>query len=176
VKNRTALAGAAIAACLAIPATAHAHTATVTCNPAGGYQVTTSQPELNPTWTFTTTTVEVTWSDGFRRTVTLPPACPTPAPVPLPPPVDVPPPTVVPPPTCAELVARYPKAGPVRRAAWGCPTPVIRKPRRVTPPAPRVVTCRFVLTHYRGAARARMIAKHRLPATCGRPYTPPVAG
>lgn len=44
-----------------------------------------------------------------------------------------PPPVTTPPPTCAELVAKYPKAGPKRRATWGCQTP----PVKVVPPPPK---------------------------------------
>ena len=81
-----------------------------------------------------------TGSDGFRATLTagpftvscaappLPPAPPTPNP---PPPAPLPPAPVPPPPapTCAELLAQFPKAGPARRAAWGCPA----NPRKLPP-------------------------------------------
>jgi hypothetical protein len=49
-------------------------------------------------------------------------------------PPGAPPPTA---PTCEELVARYPKAGPRRRAEWGCPAP----PIHVTPPPRRAPVC-----------------------------------
>lgn len=176
-----AAAAAAIAA-LTIPAVASAHTATVTCDPTTGVVVTASNQDRNPTWVFTDTTVTVTWVDGFTRTITLPPPCqlpppvPTPQPVPTPHPLPVPEPVVIPPVTCADLIARYPGAGPVRRAQWGCPAePVKRRTVKPKPPQ-RVVTCSFVIRHYRGTARNRMVTRHGLPATCGRPYNPPVAG
>lgn len=76
-------------------------------------------------------------SDGFRATLTsgpvtvrcaappVPPVTPTPPLVPVAPLPPAPPPPP-PAPTCAELVAKYPKAGPKRRAAWGCPAPPVR--------------------------------------------------
>lgn len=174
-----AAAALAAAAFLAVPAAARAHTATVACDPqTGGVLVTPDYRHLNPTWAVDGGQVVVTWSDGYRRVLSLPAPCaaPTPAPAPAPAPVGEatpPPPVVV---TCAELFTRYPLAGPARRAAWGCPTP----PGTKRPPRParrhRVVTCAFVVTHYSGAAHARMVARHHLPATCGRPYNPPVAG
>jgi len=72
------------------------------------------------------------------RDGTVPNPAPSPAPVPptpeLPPAAVVPPAVVVPPPTpvptCAELRARYPKAGRRRQINWGCAVPP-------TPPPPR---------------------------------------
>ncbi len=172
------------AAALIVPAVAQAHTATVACNPAtGGIVVTPDYQQLNPTWTVTAGRVEVTWSDGYRRFLDLPGPCeaPAPSPAPAPAPAPAPPGEATPPPpaavTCADLLAAYPKAGRGRRAAWGCPATPITKPPAPRPrPRPRVVTCAFVVAHYSGAARTRMVTRYGLPATCGRPFNPPVAG
>lgn len=58
--------------------------------------------------------------------------------------------------------------------------PIVKLPSRPDRPPvkrrPAVVTCSFVLAHYRGSARRAMIVRHRLPRSCGRPFNPPVAG
>ena len=192
VKHSSLAVGATVAACLLTPTLASAHTAVVTCDPNGGIQVSPDYRHLSPTWTVTATGVVVTWSDGYQvvrprpRPGPPPPEppgpppgpCPTPQsqPEPPPPPVEQPRPT--PPPTCADLLARYPLAGKARRASWGCPVTSPKRPTTKPKPKPRVrvVTCRFVVTHYRGAARDRMIHRYRLPLSCGKPYTPPVMG
>lgn len=177
--RRAAIYAAAACASLTVPAVASAHDAVVTCNPTGGYQVTPDYRHLNPTWTFTPTTMVVTWTDGFSVVRPLPGSCVSPGPTPAPEPTPgevTPTPTPAPPITCADLLTRYPGAGSVRRAAWGCPSEPTKKPTVHPRPRPRVVTCSFVVGHYRGVARARMLVRHRLPASCGRPYTPPVAG
>lgn len=167
-----------------VPAMASAHTARVTCNE-GNLVVTPDYLHLNPTWTITNRVVTVVWSDGYTVSIPMPEECPTPAPVPpvpeeVPPPppaVEIPP-VVMPPPTCAELLALYPKAGLVRRAAWGCPVPVVKLPPKPDKPPKkrhRVVTCGWILGHYKGAARANMTRKYGFK-NCGRPYNPPVAG
>lgn len=182
-----ALAGAGLAA---IPAGASAHTMAVACDTATGrYVVTADYQHLNPVTTIGATTATTVWSDGYRVTRPLPKGCtpPTTPPGPTPPPTppipeeEPPPAEVIPPPpppvvTCGDLLDRYPLAGPKRRAAWGCPVQPRKTPTPKPRPKPRVVTCSFVLSHYSGAPRARMIARHGLPATCGRPYNPPVAG
>lgn len=177
--KRATVATAAIAACLTLPAIATAHDATVTCDPAGGYRVTPDYLHLAPSWTFTPTTVVVTWADGFQVVRPLPGSCPTPPePTPAPTPT-IPEATPQPGPravTCTDLVAQYPKAGPVRRAQWGCPANPTKRPTVNPKPRPRIITCRFVVSHYRGAARTRMLTRHSLPASCGRPYNPPVTG
>jgi hypothetical protein len=179
----TILAAAALAA---VPAFASAHPAQVTCGPDGGYLVDApAYRGASATTTFTATQALVTWSDGYRMTLPLPTGCATPAPEPTPEPTTQPQPQQTPvvqprPVTCGDLLDRYPLAGRVRRASWGCPVTSPKrpttKPRPKPRPRPRVVTCRFVLSHYRGAARLRMIHRHRLPQSCGRPYMPPVAG
>lgn len=128
--KKLALVGAA-ALGLALPAVASAHQASVACVD-GEYVVTADYRHLNPTNTFTDTTVTVRWSDGYRLVLTLPRPCelppppppvtpPTPTPPPVPPVPEVTPPEPPKPPTCAELKARYPKAGKARLKQWGCP-------------------------------------------------------
>lgn len=83
--------------------------------------------------------VRFTWEDGFSDVMPVTGPCAPvtpPKPEPEPTPTSAPPvPEAAPqepsrPPTCAELRARYPGAGKVRLASWGCPaTPV-----RVIPP------------------------------------------
>lgn len=168
----------------AMPGPATAHPASIVCDPVDGWVV-QAQPYrgavvTNSLFNEPAGTVRLLWSDGFQATLRLPGACPTPTPTPTPTPVP-PAPEVSPPPpprvvTCAEALAAYPKSGPKRRAAWGCPANPSKKPTVKPHPNPRVVTCSFILSHYRGAARARMIVRHRLPATCGHPFNPPVAG
>lgn len=180
MKRTPVIAATTIAATLAIPAIATPHDAVVTCNEAGGYQVAPDYQHLSPTWTFTPTTVVVTWSDGYQITRPLPGPCttptePTPAPEPTPK-EETPTPPAPKPVTCADLIAQYPKAGPARRAQWGCPANPTKRPTVKPKPRPRIITCRFVVSHYRGAARTRMLTRHSLPATCGRPYNPPVTG
>lgn len=171
---------------LALPSVASAHQASVACVD-GDYVVTADYRHLNPTNTFTDTTVTVRWSDGYRVVLTLPRPCelppppppvtpPTPTPPPVPPVPEVTPPEPPKPPTCAELKARYPKAGKARLKQWGCPTPPVRIVPPKKKPKPRVITCSFVLSHYNGSARKSMIDRYNLPVTCGRPYNPPVAG
>lgn len=145
-------------------------------------------------YTLTAThSLELYWTrtgPGFGRRVLIATATvecgPTTPPTPTPPEVTPPPAQEPPPeprkaPTCGDLRDAYPLAGKARLIAWGCATPnppkakPPREPRRPRP-RPRVVTCSFVLSHYSGAPRARMILRHRLPATCGRPFNPPVAG
>lgn len=136
MKHRTPLTVAAAVACLAIPAVATAHDATVTCTPDGALVVTPDYQHLNPTWTVTDATVVVTWSDGYRVVHPIPTGCatptptpgPEPTPTPTPQPTPQPTPTPQPPATCTDLLARYPKAGPARRAAWGCPANPVKKP------------------------------------------------
>lgn len=159
--NRGLLIGAAITT-LALPAAAHAHEATVTCNPTGGYDVTTDRPNLTPSWVFTPTAVTVTWTDGFVRTVALPAPCVA-SPAPTPTPAPAPTPAVEPQPQPTPTLAP--------------PPPATRTPTRARPkPRPRIITCAFVTRHYRGAARTRMVTRHGLPKTCGRRYNPPVTG
>lgn len=158
----TVIIGSVIAAA-AIPATAHAHQAVVTCNPSGGYTVTPDYQQLNPTWTISPVGVTVTWGDGYSRTFPLPGDCPAPPVQPVPPVVDVP----------DEQPAPVMHPGPVEPMPPKKPT-VQRKPKPRK--HARVVTCSFVIKHYRGTARARMIMTHRLPKTCGRPFNPPVTG
>jgi len=86
-------------------------------------------------------------------------------------------PTPAPTPTPGEQVPVEPAPVVIPPTPDRPPVVIPRRPDR--PPVarrPRVVTCAFVLAHYRGAARARMIARYRLPKTCGRPFNPPVAG
>lgn len=172
-------AAVALAVGAAVPAVATAHTATATCDN-GNLVVTPDYLHLNPQWTITDRVIHVVWTDGFTKDVPMPEECPTPAPVP-PVPEETPqppPPVVMPPPTCAELLALYPKAGPVRRAAWGCPVPVVKLPPKPDKPPKkrhRVVTCGWILSHYKGAARANMTRKYGF-THCGRPYNPPVTG
>lgn len=164
-------------------ARADAHAAKVGCDPdTGGWVVEPDYLHLNPGIGYTGEgTVIVSWADGFKLTLPLPASCPPPpfqGPPPAPTP-EVPEVAPAPPLTCAELLARYPGAGKVRRAAWGCPVPVVKlppKPDRPKVKRSRVVTCGWVLAHYRGAARNRMVRKHGLPRTCGRPFAPAVAG
>lgn len=139
--------GAAVAIGAAIPSVASAHTAVVTCVD-GSYVVTPSHQHLSPTWTIVNNRMVVTWSDGFTTSVSLPTGC---EPLPEPPPAPKPP-EVVPqeplrpfvpetvPVTCAELLAKYPKAGPVRRAEWGCPVPVVEIPPKADKPKRKIVT------------------------------------
>lgn len=86
---------------------------------------------------------------------------PTPAPTPVPPeqvPTPAPPPaTNAPERTVRIVIPRRPDRPPVRKA----------RP---------IVTCQFVLAHYRGSARASMMRRHGIPRSCGRPYAPPVLG
>ena len=144
-----------------VPAMASAHTARVECVE-GNLVVTPDFLQFNPQWTVVDGNVRVEWSDGFVRTIPLPEACPTPAPVPPVPEVVPPPPVVVPPPvsppTCAELLARYPLAGKARRNAWGCPAP----PIRIVPPK-RKITIRYIGCPYVGA-RARKVITVTLPS------------
>lgn len=193
--KKLALVGAA-ALGLAIPSVATAHDATVKCDTATGtYVVVADNLQRNPVYVFTDTTVTITWNNGYKVVKQLPKPCnpptpppppppapepPAPAPAPVPtPPELVPPDTTVVPPvplTCAELKARYPKAGKVRLANWGCPAPPVRvKPPVKKPRYERVITCGWVLSHYTGQARANMTRKLGFP-NCGRPYLPPVAG
>lgn len=90
---------------------------------------------------------------------------PTPAPVPSPPEVvPAPPPstTTAPPPTGITPTVRVTIPG--------------RPDRPRAKARPRLVTCGFVLAHYRGKARAKMMRRHGIPRSCGRPFNPPVLG
>lgn len=121
----------AAAALAVVPAVASAHPAQVTCGPDGGYLVDApTYRGATATVTFTADRAQIVWSDGYRTSLPLPGGCsvpaPNPAPEPEPTPVEQPKP--VPPPTCADLLARYPKAGPARRAAWGCPATARKRP------------------------------------------------
>lgn len=173
----------ALAVGAAIPAVATAHTAQASCDN-GVLVVTPDYLQFNPQWTITDRVIHVVWSDGFTKDVPMPEECPTPAPVPPvpevtpPPPAVELPPVVMPPPTCAELLALYPKAGPVRRAQWGCPAPPVKLPPKPDKPPRKfkpVITCNWILSHYKGAARANMTRKYGF-TYCGKPYNPPVAG
>lgn len=153
-----------------VPAMASAHTATVQCDDQGGYLVTPDYLQYNPTWEVQGDVMVVTWTDGFVARYPLPGPClvpeqppvpPVPEEVPVPPVVVIPPPIPVAP-TCAELLARYPKAGPVRRAAWGCPAPVIKLPPKPDKPK-RKITTRYFGCPYVGA-RARKVIIVTLPS------------
>lgn len=147
---------------LAAAGVARAHDATVTCDPSGSYRVVADYQQYTPTSTFTDTTVTVTWTDGYRLVLPLPTPCAPPMPTVVP---DVPAEPVIP-----VIPAPSGSVEPMPRVHRSVPKPV--RPRK----KPRVVTCSFVLQHYRGKPRAAMIAKYRLPKTCGRAFNPPVAG
>lgn len=144
--KRTLVGIGAAALAVAVPSMASAHNAVVTCNVNGTITVTPDYLQLDPVWIIGEGFVDVVWSDGFTRRVTIPAACvppviPTPEiiPEPAPPPpevaesppilVRISPPPAANPPTCAELLVLYPKAGAARRASWGCPAPVIKLPK-----------------------------------------------
>lgn len=169
MKKLTVGASAAVvaAAVAALPGVATAHHAVVTCDN-GNIVVTPDYLQLNPTWVVDGNTVTVTWTDGFKRVITLPEACPAPTPPPVPPvPEVVPPPVVVPPPprptTCAELLALYPKSGPVRRAAWGCPETPVKLPGPDKPPR-KIVKRYYPCTGFGPAHRARVVITVTLPS------------
>lgn len=161
----------ALAVGAAIPAVATAHTAQASCDN-GVLVVTPDYLNFNPQWTITDRVIHVVWSDGFTKDVPMPEECPTPAPVPpvpevVPPPpaVELPPVVVTPgrPTTCAELLAQYPKAGPVRRAAWGCPATPIRLPGPDKPKR-KIVTRYFGCTGFGPDHRARVVKIVTLPS------------
>lgn len=62
-------------AALALPAVAQAHTASVVCNPAGGYIGIADYEQFHPSFTITPPTATVRWDDGFRLVVPLPTGC-----------------------------------------------------------------------------------------------------
>jgi hypothetical protein len=146
------------AAVAALPGVASAHHAVVTCSN-GQYVVTPDYLQLKPTWVIANGSVTVTWTDGYKITLTLPEGCVAPTPPPVPPvPEVVPPPVVIPPtptppapPTCAELKARYPKAGPVRLERWGCPANPVKKPTR------KITKRYYQCTGFGPAHRARVV-------------------
>jgi hypothetical protein len=158
---RAALIGAAMLAGILAPQ-ASAHDAAAVCDTqTGTYVIYTDFQEANPTWTFTDATVVVTWDDGFTVTRPLPMPC---VPPPPPPPIVIVRPAPAPAPAVVEEMPVKLPGRPDR--------PRVKK----QPHAKRVITCSFVVRHYKGAARARMVARHKLPKTCGRPFNPPVAG
>lgn len=105
-------------------------------------------------------TITATWAgDGFTRTKDQDPRCagPTPAPEPETPeeqpkpttpttPVYRGPETPVVPLTCADLRARWPKAGKVRQESWGCPANPRKAPTttRTVRRTRTVVACRWL--------------------------------
>lgn len=140
------LAGATVAALLALPAIASAHKATIACDQQrpGQYVVTPDFLHLDPVTTFGPTTATVVWRDGFRVTLPLPAGCAVPPP---PPPVVPPAPPVTPP------VAPGPPepmlAPPPPVVTPGQPIePMPRK--RVTPRKPVRITCAYLKAHRAG--------------------------
>lgn len=174
----------AAAAALIAPAIASAHPVTV-CTGPGGPETVNAQPYRGATVTSLTQnsdgTVTVRWTDGYTTAVRPAGACAPPPPVVVvaePVTVAQPAPAPAPAPTCADLVARYPLAGPARRVTWGCPA---TSPKRTTPkpkprPAPRVVTCSWARAHYSPATARAVLKRLGVTASCLSPYRPPVAG
>lgn len=175
------LVGAAAAAVtLGVPAFAQAHPAQVVCGDNGPTVAATAYDGAAVASVVRDGDVfVVTWTDGYRLRLPITVDCPAPTPPPVPevPEATPPPVTPPPPPTCADLLARYPKAGPVRRAAWGCPTPpVVIPPPGKPPKRPRVITCSFARAHFSPAVARAVLARRGISANCLRPYNPPVTG
>lgn len=121
-------------AALALPAVAQAHTASVVCNPAGGYTGIADYQQFHPAFTITPPTATVRWDDGFRLVVPLPSGCVPQTPA-APPVVETPPvePALEGPPSVA------PAPSPPVVVTPGAVEPQPRK--RVTP---RRVTCMWL--------------------------------
>lgn len=129
-------------ATMALPAVAQAHSASVVCNPSGGYIGIADYQQFHPAFTITPPTATVRWDDGFRLVVPLPTGC-----------------VVVPETPTAPPVVETP-AVPIRTeigtdVAPAPPLPVVVTPGVVEPqPRKRVtsrrVTCRYLLAHRAG--------------------------
>lgn len=162
--KRTPIIGATLAA-LALAATqAAAHEGAVCTNPDGTFVVVAnSDGPITSIVAEGTGTVRFTWADGYTALMPVTGTCAPTAPLPAP----------------ASEVAptTTPAPGQVTVIPDGY-TPVRVTPSKSAKPRvrPRVVTCGFVLAHYRGTARARMIARHGITRRCGRPFQPTFPG